>query len=151
MIKKVIFICLIFLFVSNCGYEPLMSKNTQFSLKVIELGGSSKINYIIKNRLKIYEEKNNNNYNLEIVDSKINKIIASKDIKGDPKTHKLTIKLNINLKENSNLIDQDKNFITSANYGTMPSKFELKKYEKNLIKNLTEKILDDVILYIQTL
>jgi ribosomal protein L33 len=128
-----------------------MSKNTQFSLKVIELGGSSKINYIIKNRLKIYEEKNNNNYNLEIVDSKINKIIASKDIKGNPKTHKLTIKLHINLKENSNLIDHDKNFITSANYGTMPSKFELKKYEKNLIKNLTEKILDDVILYIQTL
>ena len=151
MIKKIIFICLIFLFVSNCGYEPLMSKNTQFSLKVIELGGSSKINYIIKNRLKIYEEKNNNNYNLEIVDSKINKIITSKDIKGNPKTHKLTIKLNINIKENSNLIDQDKNFITSANYGTMSSKFELKKYEENLIKNLTEKILDDVILYIQTL
>jgi|TARA_B100001079_G_scaffold233312_1_gene214030 outer membrane lipopolysaccharide assembly protein LptE/RlpB len=149
--KKIIIICLIFLFSSSCGYEPLISKNKNFSFKIIDLGGNNKINYIVKNRLKIYEEKNNNNYNLEIIDSKIRKIVASMDTKGNPKTYRLTIKLNINLKQNSNLIGKDKEFLSSSNYNTMSSKFELKKYEENLIKNLTEKILDNLILYMQNL
>jgi len=149
--KKIIIICLIFLFSSSCGYEPLISKNKNFSFKIIDLGGNNKINYIVKNRLKIYEEKNNNNYNLEIIDSKIRKIVASMDAKGNPKSYRLTIKLNINLKQNSNLIGKDKEFLSSSNYNTMSSKFELKKYEENLIKNLTEKILDNLILYMQNL
>ena len=149
--KKIIIICLIFLFSSSCGYEPLISKNKNFSFKIIDLGGNNKINYIVKNRLKIYEEKNNNNYNLEIIDSKIRKKVASMDTKGNPKSYRLTIKLNINLKQNSNLIGKDKEFLSSSNYNTMSSKFELKKYEENLIKNLTEKILDNLILYMQNL
>ena len=150
MMKKIIFTILIFLFASSCGYQPLVFKNTDISVKLDELGGNSKINYIIKNRLKIYEEKNNN-YNLEIVDSNINKIVASMDTKGNPKSYQLSVKLIINLKENTNIIIKDKNFIAKTNYNTISSKFDLKKYEGNLIENLTEKISDEIILYIQTL
>ena len=150
MMKKVIFTILIFLFASSCGYQPPVFKNTDISVKLDELGGNSKINYIIKNRLKIYEKKNNN-YNLEIVDSKVNKIVASMDTKGDPKSYQLSVKLIINLKENTNIIIKDKNFIATTNYNTISSKFDLKKYEDNLIENLTEKISDEIILYIQTL
>ena len=150
MIKKIFFTLLIFLFVSNCGYEPLISKKTNFSLKLIELGGNNKINYIIKNRLKIYED-NNNNFNLEIIDSNINKIVTSMDTKGNPKTFQLTINLLVNIKEDSDLIIKDKSFIATTNYNTISSKFDLKKYEDNLIENLTEKILDEIILLIQTL
>tara|TARA_B100001996_G_scaffold377607_1_gene360483 strand:+ start:573 stop:1022 length:450 start_codon:yes stop_codon:yes gene_type:complete len=148
--KKIFFTVLIFLFVSSCGYEPLLSKKEKFSLKLIELGGNNKINYIIKNRLKFYEEKNNI-YNLEIVDSNINKIVASKDTKGNPKTFQLTINIIINLKGSSDLIIEDKNFTSTTNYNTISSKFDLKKYENNLITNLTEKISDEIILFIQTL
>jgi len=150
MMKKIFFTVLIFLFVSSCGYEPLLSKKEKFSLKLIELGGNNKINYIIKNRLKFYEEKNNI-YNLEIVDSNINKIVASKDTKGNPKTFQLTINIIINLKGSSDLIIKDKNFTSTTNYNTISSKFDLKKYENNLITNLTEKISDEIILFIQTL
>ena len=148
--KKVIFTILIFLFASSCGYQPLVFKNVDISIKLDELGGNSKINYIIKNRLKIYEEKNNN-YNLEIVDSNINKIVASMDTKGNPKSYQLSIKLIINLKENTNVVIKDKNFVATTNYNTISSKFDLKKYEDNLIENLTEKISDEIILYIQSL
>jgi len=150
MMKKAIFTILIFLFTSSCGYQPLVFKNADLSIKLDELGGNSKINYIIKNRLKIYEEKNNN-YILEIVDSNINKIVASMDTKGNPKTYQLSVELIINLKENTNIIIKDKNFISTTNYNTISSKFDLKKYEDNLIENLTEKISDEIILYIQTL
>ena len=139
MIKKIIFTILIFLFASSCGYQPLVFKNADLAIKLDELGGDSKINYIIKNRLKIYEKKNNN-YNLEIVDSNINKIVASMDTKGNPKSYQLSVKLIINLKKNTDII-----------YNTISSKFDLKKYEDNLIENLTEKISDEIILYIQTL
>ena len=150
MMKKIIFTLLIFIFTSGCGYQPLVFKNTDFSIKLVELGGNSKINYIIKSRLKIYEEKNNN-YNLEIVDSNINKIVASMDTRGNPKSYQLSVKLIINLKENTNIIIKDKNFIATTNYNTISSKFDLKKYEDNLIENLTEKISDEIILFIQTL
>ena len=150
MMKKVIFTILIFLFASSCGYQPLVLKNTDLAIKLNDLGGDSKINYIIKNRLKIYEKKNNN-YNLEIVDSNINKIVASMDTKGNPKSYQLSVELIINLKENTNIIIKDKNFISTTNYNTISSKFDLKKYEDNLIENLTEKISDEIILYIQTL
>ena len=150
MMKKAIFTILIFLFTSSCGYQPLVFKNADLSIKLDELGGNSKINYIIKNRLKIYEEKNNN-YNLEIVDSNINKIVASMDTRGNPKSYQLSVELIINLKENTNIIIKDKNFFATTNYNTISSKFDLKKYEDNLIENLTEKISDEIILYIQTL
>ena len=148
--KKAIFTILIFLFASSCGYQPLVFKNADLTIKLVELRGNSKINHIIKNRLKIYEEKNNN-YNLEIVDSNINKIVASMDTKGNPKSYQLSVELIINLKENTNIIIKDKNFIAKTNYNTISSKFDLKKYEDNLIENLTEKISDEIILYIQTL
>ena len=148
--KKVIFTILICLFASSCGYQPLVFKNADLSIKLDDLGGNNKINYIIKNRLKIYEKKNNN-YNLEIVDSSINKIVASMDTKGNPKSYQLSVKLIINLKENTNIIIKDKNFIAKTNYNTISSKFDLKKYEDSLIENLTEKISDEIILYIQTL
>ena len=136
MMKKAIFTILIFLFTSSCGYQPLVLKNADLAIKLDDLGGDSKINYIIKNRLKIYEEKNNN-YNLEIVDSNINKIVSSMDTKGNPKSYQLSVKLIINLKENTNIIIKDKNFIAKTNYNTISSKFDLKKYEGNLIENLT--------------
>ena len=150
MIKKIIFTILIFLFASSCGYQPLVFKNADLAIKLDRMGGDSKINYIIKNRLKIYEKKNNN-YNLEIVNSNINKIVASMDTKGNPKSYQLSIKLIINLKENTNVVIKDKNFVATTNYNTISSKFDLKKYEENLIENLTEKISDEIIVYIQTL
>ena len=150
MMKKVIITLLIFLFVSSCGYQPLVFKNADIAIKLNELGGNNKINYIIKNRLKIYEKKNNN-YNLEIVDSNINKIVASMDTKGNPKSYQLSVELIINLKKNTDIIIKDKNFFATTNYNTISSKFDLKKYEDNLIENLTEKISDEIILYIQAL
>ncbi len=150
MIKKTIFTILIFLFASSCGYQPLVFKNADLAIKLDELGGDSKINYIIKNKLKIYEKKNNN-YNLEIADSNITKIVTSMDTKGNPKSYQISVKLIVNLKENTDIIIKEKNFIATTNYNTISSKFDLKKYEENLIENLTEKISDEIILYIQSL
>ena len=53
MMKKIIYTFLIFLFASGCGYEPIISKNTNFSLKLIELGGNAKINYIVKIKYRL--------------------------------------------------------------------------------------------------
>ena len=150
MKKKIIFTALIFLFTFSCGYEPLIFNNKNFSLKLVELDGNNKVNYIIRNNLKIYEEKNSN-YILEIADSKINKVVTSKDTKGNPKIYKLTIDLIVNLKDNSNLNIKEKKFSATTNYNSITSKFDLKKYEENLIENLSEKISDEIILYLQKL
>ena len=36
-----------------------------------------------------------------------------------------------------------------ANYNNTSSKFKLKKYEENLKNNLTNKIVEDIIIYLQ--
>ena len=42
------------------------------------------------------------------------------------------------------------NFTESSTYDNSDNKFDLKKYENNLIKNMSEKIYSDLILFIQT-
>ena len=150
MIKKIFYTSIIFLFFSGCGYAPLINQKTDFTLRINELGGNKKVNYMIKNNLKIYEEKNNK-YVLEISNSNIDKTVTSMDTKGNPKTYQITINLLINLRENSVLISESKNFTSIINFNMLSSKFDQKKYEENLIENLTEKISDEIILYIQTL
>ncbi len=63
----------------------------------------------------------------------------------------MTINLIVNLNKKPDFVIEGKSFATETNYNTISSKFDLKKYEDNLIENLTQKILDELILYIQTL
>ena len=151
MIKNNIFFFLIFLFLTQCGYEPIYSnKNIKFNIKEIKIENNLNIGRQIKNRLNIFSSDNPSNvsYILEI-NSYFDKTTASKDKQGNPKTFNIRVIANVKFNDNEN-IERNKSFEESINYNNDENKFSLKKYENSLIENLTDKIVDNLLIYLQS-
>ena len=152
MIKKITLILLIFLLFSQCGYQPIYStKNINFNINKLETVGELRIGKIIEKKLANFGEKGStkNDYDL-IVFSEINKNITSKDKKGNPATFNLNISVKLTVTDVLGK-KKEKVFNHSTSYNNNSNKFDLKKYENSLKKNLSEKITDDIIQYLQDL
>ena len=147
MIKKILFLFFIIIFFNNCGYTPIYSKKSQsFEIVEIEYFGEKKVNKILSNKLKIY--KNNpeakRTFNI-FINSTSTKEIITKDKKGNPTQFSMSI--SITLKINNEI---EKTFLENSTYDNSEDKFDLRKYEDNLIKNMTETIFSEMILFLQT-
>ena len=56
--------------------------------------------------------------------------------------------VNVTFINNEN-IKKNKSFIENINYNNDENKFSLKKYENSLMENLTDKIIEDLLIYLQ--
>lgn len=150
MIKiiKILFLALV---LSGCAYEPIMlKKNYNFIINSIETDGEKKINEVIKK--KLYEKTNVDStkiYQIYFSSLKEKNIISSNN-KGDPLIFKITINLNYKVLKDSKTILKNK-ISKEITYNNINDKFELLKYEENLIQNLSEKFTDDILVSITTL
>ena len=151
MIKNKIFFFIILIFLSQCGYQTIYSnKNLNFGVTQIKILNDQNIGRQIKNRLDAMNNNTNaDNFNLQI-DSKFEKTTASKDKQGNPNVFNLSIYVKVNLISESG-IEQSKVFSEAINYNNSENKFNLKKYEESLKENLTEKIIEDLLLYLQSI
>ena len=150
MMKNKIFFLTIFIFLSQCGYQTIYSnKNSNFNIVEIKIINDQNIGRQIKNRLSVLSNanKNSDNYYLEI-DSKFEKTTASKDKQGNPNTFNLIVSVRLTLTNNKN-IKETKVFSESISYDNSENKFSLKRYENSLKENLTEMIVDNLLIYLQ--
>ena len=151
MIKKNFILLIIFLFFLNgCGYSPVFSKKTNFSIIELAVNGDKKINKIIINKLNNYKGLEAEKSFLVIINNKFDKQISSKDSKGNPKTFKINVTSKIKVK-NSNGEIYETMFSKSINYDNKSDKFDIKKYEAEIIKNFGNKISEEIIIYLQTI
>jgi hypothetical protein len=147
MLNK-IFILVLFFFLSSCGYEAIHSKknliNYNFSISELNFTGDRNVNLKIKEKLNIYTlTKKNKNFILKI-SSTVEKIILAKDTTGDPTNFKNTILINVEILKRDNLL-QNFQIIENFNYDNVTNKFELTRYEREIIDNLTETAIDKLI------
>ena len=152
MIKKIALSALLILFLNGCNYQPIYSsKNVEFSIGKFQSSGDNKINKLLIKKLEIYKNDNLDikKYNLNI-DSKVNKNISAKDKKGNPTTFTLKIAFKIEI-ENSLGEKKLTEFEEYTAYENNDNKFELKKYENSIKKNMIESINENIILYLQNL
>ena len=152
MIKKFSLAVLFLLFLNSCNYQPIYSsKNVNFSIVKFESSGDNKINKLLIKKLEIYKNDSldTKKYNLKI-DSKINKNISAKDKKGNPTTFTLKIAFKIEI-ENSLGEKKLTEFEEYTTYENNDNKFELKKYENSIKRNMIESINENIILYLQNL
>ena len=152
MIKKIALTAFLILFLNGCNYQPIYSsKNVNFSIVKFESSGDNKINKLLIKKLEIYKNDSldTKKYNLKI-DSKINKNISAKDKKGNPTTFTLKIAFKIEI-ENSLGEKKLTEFEEYTTYENNDSKFELKKYENSIKRNMIESINENIILYLQNL
>ena len=152
MIKKNLIKLLILLFfIYGCGYSPIFSnKNSNFSIYELSISGNSKLNKIINGRLDNYKGSDNKKKFSLTIETYLNKEVASRDSKGNPKTYRLNLESNISIKDfNGNV--KNKSFSKSVDYNNRSNKSDLKKYENETSKNLAEKISDEIIIYLQSI
>ena len=152
MIKKIALSALLILFLNGCNYQPIYSsKNVEFSIGKFQSSGDNKINKLLIKKLEIYKNDSLDvkKYNLNI-DSKVNKNISAKDKKGNPTTFTLKIAFKIEI-ENSLGEKKLTEFEEYTTYENNDNKFELKKYENSIKRNMIESINENIILYLQNL
>ena len=151
MIKKIFSSIIILIILAGCGYQPIYSsKNLNFNINQLELKGDIDLNRQIRDRLSNFQSSKSDQsviYNIKI-NTTSNRTISTKDAKGNPTLYALTVTLNLSY---SSLIKSEKNksFSESIGYQNNDNKFDLKRYENTLKINLTNTIIEDIILFLQ--
>ena len=141
MKNKSILLILLFFMLGNCGFEPIYSsKKSNFNITEIKITNKNKFNSIIKNNLKnISNNESQNKFDL-IINSEKNRIISSKDAKGNQQLLTMIITVDIQIIKD-NVIKNTKSFSQDFSYSNDSNKFSLAQYEKDIEKNLINKII----------
>ena len=143
--KKYCLIIVLLLF-TQCDYKPIYSKNNQnFGIRIIEFN-ENRSNKILATRLQNYSYKKNNLflYELKLLTSE-NKLVLSKDTKGDPLLLGLKINLKIEVYEEDKLVTK-KVYNEQFNYQNLSKKFELNSYESEIRLNIYDKMISKILI-----
>ena len=143
---KKYFLLIILLSFTQCDYKPIYSQNNQnFGIKITEFN-ENRSNKILAKRLKNYSYKKNNLflYELKLLTSE-NKLILSKDTKGDPLLLGLKINLKIEVYEKDKLVTK-KEYNEQFNYQNLSKKFELNNYESEIRLNIYDKMISKILI-----
>ena len=145
--KKIIFVFLLFL--TSCGYQPLYSgKNTSdFLFKKILLEGDKNINRRIISTLSFKEVPNNFDYDELIIISNKKIIETSKNSKGQVTSYRTEINLEFKIVNNNEIMKQ-KNFSKDFSYNNLDNKFDLTSYQDDVENNLVNKIIEELIIFV---
>jgi len=151
MKNKSILLILLFFILANCGFEPIYSsKKSNFNIGEIKITNKNKFNSIIKNNLKnISNNESQNKFDL-IINSEKKRIISSKDTKGNPQLLTMIISVEVQIIKD-NVIKNKKNFSQDFSYSNNSNKFGLAQYEKDIEKNLINKIIENIKTYLLSL
>lgn len=146
--QKKIFTYLLLLLLSSCGYEAIYSQknniNNNFFINELNLIGDRDINLKIKQKLNNYTliEKDKN-FTLK-VSSTSEKTIVAKNISGDSTVFKITIIIDVEIIMKDNFTN-NMQIVENFTYNNNLDKFDLKKYEREIKRNLAETATNNLI------
>ena len=135
------------LILSACSYKPIFSeKNYNFEINEVIFSGEKYVNRIIENKLDLIKknkDQSKKKYNLLIQTDK-EKLIVSKDSKGDPLKFDLIIRTYYEINYDKKLLFK-KEIIKNNVYNNDVDKFKLEQNEKIILENLSEKISETIV------
>ena len=149
--NKFLLVFITLLIISSCSYKPILtSEKNDFTLENISSDTESKINVTIKkNLLDRSGNSENNKYDLNFSTEDEKEIVSSNE-NGDPTIFKIKIIINYSLSENNKIIFTNK-IVKQVNYNNINDKFELLKYEENILNNLLKNISQEILTTITNL
>ena len=150
--KSLISIIIFSILLISCGFKPIYSsKNSNFEIIEINNKNKNKNSFMIEKMImSISNQEANKKLKIELDYKKIITTIL-KDTKGDPSKNKLTINVNINVKDNSDNDLVNRVFSEEFNYDVQDNKFDMAQYVDNISQNLNNKISNDIIFLLTTL
>ena len=143
--NKIILIFLTLFVLNGWGYESLLANKTyNFKLETIGFDNENEINSILKTFLnEKNKEQSEKKYNLNY-STKYEKETVSSNEKGDPVNFKIKIAVNYFLDQGGKVIFTN-NINKEVNYNNIDDKFELLKYEENIVNSLLRNIADEIL------
>ena len=146
--KKILII--IFFFISACGYQPIYKVDkeiTKIKIKDAKFYGDQKISNEVFLKLPFIIEKNDD-LNTLIIESR--KIISetSKNSKGQATSYRTSLNINLKLTNSENKTITEKKLKKEFSYDTKKDKFKLKLYQKQIEKDLIDKISKEIIVFL---
>ena len=146
--KKILII--IFFFISACGYQPIYKVDKEISkikIKDAKFSGDQEISKELFLKLPFIIEKNDD-LNTLIIKSR--KIISetSKNSKGQATSYRTSLSINLKLNNSENKTITEKKLKKEFSYDTKKDKFKLKRYQKQIEKDLIDKISKEIIIFL---
>ena len=144
--KSLVITIVLSLLLTNCGFKPIYnSKSTNFKIIEIKNKNENKNSFLIENMVMSLSNKDAlRKFKLEI-NYKQSFTTILKDSKGDPSKKKLSIFVNLKVKNEKDNILTDKDFNEEFSYDVQSDKFNMSRYEDNITNNLNNKISNDII------
>ena len=142
--RKFVILVATVLILNGCSYEPIFSnKKYDFQFNEIEAQGDNEINNIIKNNLKT--QSSSSNYFDINFNTRKSKDIVSLNTSGDPAIFKIKINVDFEIRQNQSVFLSN-NLTREVTYNNIDDKFELLKYERNIIKSISDNISNEILM-----
>ncbi len=150
--KSLILVIILSIILTNCGFKPIYnSKNSNFQIVEIKNKNENKNSFSIENTIMSLSNKDALRKLILEIDYKQSFSTILKDSKGDPSKKKLSINVNLKVKNESDNVLTSKNFNEEFSYDVQSDKFNMSQYEDNIISNLNNKISNDIIFLLGTI
>ena len=151
MIKKFLILIVTTLSLTSCGYGPIYSdKNTMdFEITSFKIEGDTEVNNIVQNKLGKYLDNNSEKKNIISIRTEYQKEVATKDATGKATNFKLIVNLTLNYTTSefeNNRVERVINFSESQIIKRDQNNYEQTNYENILIRNMSELLINRVIL-----
>ena len=151
MVKKKLLLLVIFVFIANCGYQPLYNTAGNIVFKEILLSGDKKINRKIISLTGLKNNKEKSGAPVLKINSEKQRVIVAKDTAGNAAVYKVIIKSNFKIEENKKILNEktfEENFVFSNLKNT--STFDLLQYQEILEENLIISISNQINIYLNS-
>ena len=144
--RKILFA--IILFTTACGYNPIYTNQNldNFNFSLVTLNGSKEINRKIINSLSIKKNESNLKSRELILTSSFKVEETSKNSKGQVTSYRSTAIVKLVVKEND-IITKNKDFIKNFAYSNRDNKFDLVTYQIEVKNNIINKVIEEIIFY----
>jgi|TARA_Y100000389_G_scaffold204921_1_gene260844 hypothetical protein len=143
------FLLLLLFWISQCGYQPIYSNNSQKNFDFFEIitQGENDINRNIINSISLREDKNNKLLNEFWLKTFFTVNETSKNSKGQVGSYRSSILVEVILKKNKNILKK-KEFSKEFSYNNLANKFELVEYQNDIKDKLTNEVIEEIFLFL---
>ena len=143
---KLITIAISLILLTGCGFKVIDKRELlNFNIKEISTNGDKRINFELKNKLSDYNDTNSSNLIKIELDTKKTKSIKEKNISNEITKYQIKVIVNVKLIKTDNTnnleftIEREGDFVVADKFS------QTLNNEKKLIRNITEKISENII------
>ena len=145
-------IIILSIILTSCGFKPIYSlKNSSFEIIEIQNINENKNSFSIEQMVMSLSNQNANKKVKLEMEYKQSISTVLKDNKGDPSKKKISITVNLKVKNEKGNVLTNKNFNEEFSYDVQSDKFKMAQYEGNITENLIGKISNDIIFLLGTI